>query len=38
MRESAIPMVAGVLTAIYGCIQIPLFVNIRKVCTVDAIE
>ena len=37
-RKSAIPVVAGVLIAIYGCIQIPLFINLRKVCTVDAIE
>ena len=38
LRQSAIPVVAGVLVAIYGCAQVPLFVNIRKVCTVDAIE
>lgn len=37
-RKSTIPVVIGVMTAIYGCAQIPLFVNIRKVCTVDAIE
>ena len=37
-RKSAIPVVFGVLIAIYGCAQIPLFVNIRRVCTVDAIE
>ena len=37
-RQSAIPVIFGVLIAIYGCAQIPLFVNIRRVCTVDAIE
>ena len=37
-RKSAIPVIAGVMIAIYGFAQIPLFVNIRKVCTVDAIE
>ena len=38
MRSSAITIVAGVFVAIYGCCQIPLFVNIRRVCTVDMIE
>ena len=38
LRKSAIPVIIGVLTAIYGCAQIPLFVNIRRVCTIDAIE
>ncbi len=38
VRKSALPVVAGVLIAIYGCVQVPLFINIRKVCTVDAIE
>ena len=37
-RKSTIPVVFGVMIAIYGCAQIPLFVNIRRVCTVDAIE
>lgn len=37
-RESMIPVVTGVLIAIYGCAQIPLFVNIRRVCTIDAME
>ena len=37
-RASTIPVVAGVLIGIYGCTQIPLFINIRRICTVDGIE
>ena len=38
IRGNAIKIVIAVFTAIYGCCQIPLFINIRRVCTVDMIE
>ena len=37
-RESAVGVIIAVFIAIYGCCQIPLFINIRRVCTVDMIE
>ncbi len=37
-RENAVAVIITVLIAIYGCCQIPLFINIRRVCTVDMIE
>lgn len=37
-QERVIPIVAAVFLGIYGGCQIPLFINIRKVRTVDEIE
>ena len=37
-REGAVGVILTVFVAIYGCCQVPLFVNIRRVCTVDMIE
>ena len=37
-RKGAVSVILTVFIAIYGCCQIPLFMNIRRVCTVDMIE
>jgi len=37
-RINVIPIALTVLAGIYGLCQIPLFFNIRKICTIDAIE